>query len=327
MAAEALVALGHASLIPAFVDIYAPRLRELPEGKPIPEEEQGFAFGRFERRSDWLATFEAEIAQEQWRGALVRWLPRLMAGLFGAAGHGLLRTAHAARALARGETPVRVRELAFGLAYWASSFATLPGRPGDRARMGYGPARLLRELPLVSLARRGDGFLSDRVEALRGDDAFATAIASLDLGDQTPERMLSELCSEVARLYLAHPEQRIAYVHALTLPSAWRLLSNHLYESPSGRFAGYLVQAAAALHAVCGREDAELRPAVSGELQRLAENRDEIRYRAACSVEEHAIKMAEACLREDALAPHAWLRLAAADAAVGIGVSRGSRGG
>jgi hypothetical protein len=327
MAAEALVALGHAALVPSLVDVYAPRLPELPPGEPIPDEEQAHALGRYERRGDWLATFEASIVEEKWRGTLVRWLPRLMAGLFGAAGHGMLRTAHAVRALSRDETPVRERELAFGLAYWASSFATLPGHPGDRARLEYGPTRMLREMPLVPIERRGAGFLSEAAEALRADDGFTRAIESIDMGQRTPELMLGDLCQEVARLYLAHPESRIAYAHALTLPSAYRLLSNHLYASPRIRFAGHLVQATAALHACYGRADAALEPVVSDELRRMAEDRAEIGYRAACSVEEHAIKLAEACLREDALSPHPWLRLAAADAAVSFGTSRGGRGG
>jgi len=54
---------------------------------------------------------------------------------------------------------------------------------------------------------------------------------------------------------------------------------------------------------------------------------DEIRYRAACSLEEHAIKLAEACLREYALRPDPVLRRAAADAALEMGRSRGGRGG
>ena len=57
-----------------------------------------------------------------------------------------------------------------------------------------------------------------------------------------------------------------------------------------------------------------------GRLQRkvraLAENWDEIRYRAACSIQEHAIKMVEACFRVDAGKPDPIFRLAAADAAL-----------
>ena len=53
--------------------------------------------------------------------------------------------------------------------------------------------------------------------------------------------------------------------------------------------------------------------------ERLAGSRAEIRYRAACSLDDHAVKLAEACLREDAAAPDSGLRLAAADAALHLG--------
>jgi hypothetical protein len=53
--------------------------------------------------------------------------------------------------------------------------------------------------------------------------------------------------------------------------------------------------------------------------ERLAEAPAEIRYRAACSLDDHAVKLAEACLREDAAAPDPILRLAAADAALHLG--------
>jgi hypothetical protein len=58
----------------------------------------------------------------------------------------------------------------------------------------------------------------------------------------------------------------------------------------------------------------------------VAECPDEIRYRAACSVEEHSIKLTEACLREDEIRPDERLRQAAADAALEIGSSHAARG-
>ena len=59
-----------------------------------------------------------------------------------------------------------------------------------------------------------------------------------------------------------------------------------------------------------------LRENPDAEAERLAEDPAEIRYRAACSFEEHAIKFSEACLRENALCPDPALRIAAADAAL-----------
>ena len=51
---------------------------------------------------------------------------------------------------------------------------------------------------------------------------------------------------------------------------------------------------------------------------RIAKDWDEIRYHAACSLQEHAIKMVEACWREDQVEEAEVLRLAAADAALMI---------
>ena len=57
------------------------------------------------------------------------WVPRLLPGTVGAAGHGLIRTAHGLRGLAAADTPPRRLEVATGLAYWASAYAELPGPP------------------------------------------------------------------------------------------------------------------------------------------------------------------------------------------------------
>ena len=95
MAAEALVALGHAALIPGFVDVYAPRLPPLASGRPIPEAERAAALGAAERRADWLASFEVELEETPWRELLCRAVPPLLPGVFAAAGHGFLRVARA----------------------------------------------------------------------------------------------------------------------------------------------------------------------------------------------------------------------------------------
>ena len=63
------------------------------------------------------------------------------------------------------------------------------------------------------------------------------------------------------------------------------------------------------------------------DVRRTAESWDEIRYRAATSIQEHAIKMAEACWREDRIAPDPVFRLAAADAAIKLEGQPSSTGG
>src|SRR4030095_10324179 len=68
------------------------------------------------------------------------------------------RTAHAARALSRHDTPNRRGELARGLAYWASSYEELPDRPSKHpGTLTYEKA--LAEIPLYreAFARKPEG--------------------------------------------------------------------------------------------------------------------------------------------------------------------------
>jgi len=327
MAAEALEALGHASLIPTLVDIYAPRLPDHKPGEIIAPESRESALGVGARGSDWIATFEALLADQPYAQVLSEWLPRLLPGFFAAAAHGPLRAAHAARALAAVDNAVRRRELAFGLGYWASRYQRLPGDPGSAPRSGLGPRALLCELPMVEESRRRYGLFSEAVLLLEDEPAFARAIAALDLDALDLDAFVSELCVVAAELYLAHPDWRIAYAHCVTAPSALRLLARYLDADGRRQAAGYALQTVAALHATHGRAGAlDAPPQIGEEVRRVAESREETRYRAACSVEEHSIKLTEACLREDAICPDERLRLCAADAALEIGASHAARG-
>jgi hypothetical protein len=327
MAAEALQALGHASLIPAWVDVYAPRLPDREHGAPIAADGQTAALGSG-RDGDWIATFGVELERTTWRDVLSRWLPALLPGLFAAATHGALRAAHAVRALEQEETDVRRRELAIGLAYWASRYQRLPGQPGANAQAGRGPAAVLSELPLLGPEQRSPGFFTESVLALDAMPEFAQAIERFDPFAMPVSQAISELCATLAGLYLEHPDARIAYAHGVTAPSALRLLAPYLDADSLAAGLGYALQAAAALHATNGRAPASDEPrGVDAELDALSGRVEEIRYRAACSVEEHAIKLTEACLREDAIRPDRRLRVAAADAATRLGASHGGRGG
>ncbi len=130
-------------------------------------------------------------------------------------------------------------------------------------------------------------------------------------------------CTVAAELYLANPQARIADSHCLTAPSALRLLAPYLDAAGLRRAIGFGLQAALALHAVsAGQPSARVSP----EVERLACDPAEIRYRAACSLEEHAIKFSEACLREDSIEPDPAFALAAADAAIHLdsGAGRGA---
>lgn len=324
MAAEALVRLGHAALVEGLIDVYAPRLPPLEVGEPIAAGGREAARGDPARLPDWVATAEAAVRERPWRAVLREWVPPLVDGLFAGAAHGLLRTAHAVRALDEEETPVRCRELAHGLAYWAGRHQRLPGSPGLHGVPGQGVESCFAHAPCVPRDLRRPGFFFDAVRALDGLPAFAVVVEGF-AGEPDASGAVHAMCRIGARLYLQNPQARIAYVHCVTAPSALRLLAPHLDPDDVDRAVGYGLQAVLALHAVSSADGAPGRP--SPEVEHLARDPAEIRYRAACSLEEHAIKMAEACLREHEACPDPVFLLAAADAAVALdsGAGRGAR--
>ncbi len=322
MAVEALESIGHAAKIPALVDLYAPRLPPAPPpGDVLDEAERDASLADFARRADWVATFEAVLSEGDWRSVLVGALGELLPGLFAAAGHGLIRTAHAVRALERSDGPLRRRELARGLAHWAARYRPLPGLPGS-LRAGEGaaakdPGTRLAAWPVLGAAADRDGTLCEVVEQLDRDAAFRSAVETTRWDESIPfDAMLAALARAAAQSYVASPQARVAFAHGVTLAHAWRTVARHLPRDLARRGLDYLFQAVAALYTIY--RDPGSSPAEDAEVLRIAEDWAEIRYHAACSLEEHAIKMVEACWREDQASPDAVFRRAAADAALSI---------
>ncbi len=318
MAAEALDRLGHQALIPAFLGLYAPRLPFVEQGSRLAAAEEAGALGDISRSADWVATYAGRLAQaEDWRSVVAEALPKLISGLFAGAGHGFLRTAHAIRNLESSDSPLRRRELAHGLAYWSARFQPLPGRLGSGTTPATEAVDSLSAWPRVGEAEARAGMFFESVRRLDSFPEFAEAIEGVAL--PRPEELdgfLSALCRAAAGLYLDHPESRIVYVHALTIPSAARLVIGCLTEPDACRLVAAVFQASTAMHSMFGEEAARAEP--DEEVDRISGNWDEIRYHAACSLQEHAIKMTEACWREDQIRQDPVFRAAAADAALKI---------
>ncbi len=317
MGAEALEQLGHQALIPAFLGLYAPRLPIAGSGSVLSNSETRAALGDVSRGSDWVATFESRLAEGDWRAVVARDVPPLMPGIFSGAGHGFLRTAHAVRSLEGEDSPLRRRELARGLAYWSARYQPLPGRPGS----GETPALALEDdfssWPLVREPESRSGIFFEAIRRLDNFPAFSAAIERFERpGPEDLNAFLSSLCRIAAATYLAHPDARIPYVHMLTIPSAVRLVAPLLEEQDVCLSAAYAFQAMAAMHSLFGEGLAIPEP--EEEVGRVAKDWDEIRYHAARSIQEHSIKMTEACWREDRRAPDPIFRRAAADAALRI---------
>lgn len=317
MGAEALERLGHQALIPAFLGLYASRLPPAEPGSVMSDSEAKDSLGDISRGADWVATFEARLDGGDWRTIVANSVPELMPGVFAGAGHGFLRTAHAVRSLEREDSPLRRRELARGLAYWSARYQTLPGRPGCGATPVRDLAEEFSSWPLVGEPEARSGMFFEGVRRLDRFPAFSAAIQRFERPHaEELSAFLSSLCRLAASAYLAHPGSRIPYVHVLTIPSAMRLVAPLLDEQEACLGAAYVFQAMAAMHSMFGEGLVIEEP--DEEVARIAEDWDEIRYHAACSLQEHAIKMVEACWREDQVTEARILRLAAADAALKI---------
>lgn len=130
MACEALDALGLGDAIEQWV----PRFEGVlvvgaAAAEPGEVGGDGWAGQLGDRRllPEWLGYFDRALADEGWPTLVRTWVPRLVPGLSSALFHGVIRTAHAVRAVAAADTPPRQGELARALASWATWWH--PGEP------------------------------------------------------------------------------------------------------------------------------------------------------------------------------------------------------
>lgn len=315
MAIEAMVRLGRADAVAPWLTRYAAYLGPQPAPRvAIDPEAWSTAVGDETRFADWRVLFGRQLANGPWAPVLDTWAARLAPGMIGAALHGVLRAAHATRALAESDTPVRRRELAQGLAYWAATFHRLPEGGTAPATLPAAEAlRAVRFLPQQS--RHLDGSIVDALAPLADFAPFHSAIGLVDTATAAPDALLSDITATLAAAYLANVRSAtlIALIHFVTGPSAVRLLFPHVSDATRRRLLAYAWQAGAALYCVYGSAAAPAAP------QEAPPAREWLIDRAIASQDEHAIKFVEACLREDAIRPSPLFRLAARDAVARLG--------
>ncbi len=301
MAAEALCAMGRTDAVMPWVEKYRKRLIAYPAARErISESNWRSALGDLSRHADWSAYFRNAIEERPWSELLDQWVARLAPALVAAAAHGVIRTGHAVRSLAQGDTPTRRVELAEGLAYWAASYMTLADR-GAPPRHAL-PSQAIAEVELVPRERRATKARSivEGLMPLNEFEPFADAAAMVD-SEADASLFLSDLTATFANVYLANAREilgAIAYIHGVTGPAALRPMFPYL--SPGTRRAAlrYAWQASVAIYAAFGRHAKPRR-----EPEPVAESTDELFERAIATRDEHAIKFTEACAREAALNP------------------------
>src|SRR5215471_7399113 len=298
MAAEALVALGRDDIVVAWADRYRRKLNAMPPSKsPITTKDWAEALGAIDRFADWVAFFRTQVIEATWQPVFREWIGRLVPATPSAGAHGLIRTAHALRALTHAETSLRVEELGVALAYWAAYYRKLPGTPHLAGALDLGDA--LDQIPL---------FLSGQVRPGKPREVyllvmqahgveFSAAVDSAAEPDSV-EGALSSLTEAGARLYLANASrQPLVLLHTVTVPAAFRLLLSHLEVGLHKTGFAYVWQNVAAAAAAYGDE----RPSERNDWRPQEES--VIIERSIETDDPHALKFVEACIREYRLNP------------------------
>lgn len=119
MGPEALVALGLGDRVDAWISRHHVRPYRAPLRGILMATDWRRALGRREYHRDWIRHLDAELARRPYTVVLAEWVPRFAHKVGAHLFHGVIRTAHATRALAHRDTPARRGELARGLALWA----------------------------------------------------------------------------------------------------------------------------------------------------------------------------------------------------------------
>ena len=315
MATEALFELGREEAVVPWIDGYRDRLLYRPSPSlAIPRDGWQDCLGVRDRLGDWILFFDEELEQSQWQQVVRTWVPRLAPAVMAAATHGLIRTGHAVRSLAKEDTSQRRAELAQGLGYWAARFYTLPGTP-SQVSSGHSPqAALGRVERLHDATFDGSGPITEQIRGLEEHPEFAPAIDQADAGGDL-SAFISNLTETFAGIYLASSKNLIAFVHTVTGPSALRMLAPYLAEDDARLAARYAWQTCAAVYAWYSTVPPQNTP----NFESPRENREELIDRAVAAGGAHSIKFTEACLREYSLNPNPVYLAAARDASERVG--------
>lgn len=312
MVVEALFTLGRADAIPDFTLAYLPGLQRSPivpvMGSGDPESLIGHPTAFPELRGIIARDLAIGFATEGSYNPPVRaWVARLASDPLASAGHGLIRTFHAWRSVSRCASDAAIDELATALTYWAATLRPIDLGPALAGTANRSLTEVLAVLPRLAESERS-GPIMGLVDAALALDGLADGINHAVLPDQADEAF-DQLVQAGARLFLAdegrHPHSA---AHAVTLPAAARELAELLDEEATTSLAQRTWVAVALLEASIGSGVMDGTPPAAIPLADGVVQAVEVG-------DAHAIKLAEACVREVARQPAATALLAATCAA------------
>ena len=299
--ADAFVTAGRSNLIEARLQAYAAKLGSIPvAAHPITRDNWQTALGYHDRMGDWVPFFQRELEHVGWNRVLHDWLPRLLPGMSGAAGHATIRTASVVRNLIIEETDERVCELGIALGFWASSFRKLPGILGSSASGSYTPLEALDHIKWQHKDQLPDFPSID--EGLRGLERYSPFAGVLNLIKipAAPLVIISNITAAMSKVFLANchdPRKVVPFVLAVMLPSALRSFTSLLEPAQAIAMLRYGWQFAGAIYAIYGRVNpVEKCPGTD-------KNPEEIMDGAVASRNEYALIFTDTCLREYSVQP------------------------
>ena len=236
MAVEAMFRRGQGDVVQRWLDRYMRRLEPVPPVTGPIGDDWHHALGDVRRAADWTRYFEDILTEQPWQMTLNTWWRRLLPGIAAGATHGVIRVGHAVRALLTdGASPIRVRELAHGLAYWAARWKPItipqdfwnPGTRDDSARALPTVWSTFASLPRLTGPDNAGGFdaWASRMDELPGWTEVVYGIRIPDNPEQIPLWLAQVVDTAVVRyLWYGHGDA-IMLVHSATAPNAvWRVL-------------------------------------------------------------------------------------------------------
>lgn len=147
MACEALCVLGYEDRIPELARRYASATVQVEaSADPLDVGRWWAALGHIELLHAWTAFFARSLADEGWRSVVRRWVPRLSPAMDSVLFHGMIRTAHAVRAVQATATEPRTAELARALGYWAARYDT------GRTAAQVGPSAVVGDVSMDAMS-------------------------------------------------------------------------------------------------------------------------------------------------------------------------------
>ncbi len=305
MAAEALAALGQEDAVEDSwirgAELYA---GELPRVAPIDDATK--ALGSYERLGDFLDDFRDQLESNSWQSVVAHWAPQLAPGITAAAFHGIIRTAHAVRALRQQETAPRKDELAVGLAYWSSRYAKLPttepiSEKSLQETLEGSTHPWLDDREVVGFHAVGD--------RLNQAETPVAPPPMLDKRHATPREELQGIVRDAAAgvlEMLVLERNRLWLMHTVTGPAAVDLLLPEVDEEGAQALVAYARQAVVAMFSAYGE------PYTSrAHLRKSPPPWQTLIERAVATRSVHTIKLTEALRRFDTDNDPLWRSVAA----------------